>query len=125
MAQYVVYHRVSLDRLVVGVFNMKTFKKWLLEDSPANSIAGGGIRGMGNVTGDPNGDITNYATNNATEQGQVSSDVQSMIDSHNNMMTTDGDDGNTTDGGDQPANVIGYKVGMKGGGTANYKGSTR
>lgn len=100
---------------------MKTFKKWLQEDSPANSISGGGIRGMGLVSGDPNGDITNYATNNASEQGSITDVVKGMADAHLSMSAVS----DTTDGGDQPSNLIGYKAGMKGGGSANYKGSTK
>lgn len=46
---------------------MKSFKQWLVETSPANVSVGLGIRGLGDVTGTPGGDISNYAAANAAE----------------------------------------------------------
>jgi hypothetical protein len=106
---------------------MKTFKKWLKEDGPTNSSSMA-IRGLGNVTGssdsigitDPS--VTGYALDNIQTQAAIQATVQQMMNAHVAGMTTDGDDGNTVDGGDQPQNTIGYKPGMRGGGTANYTG---
>lgn len=96
---------------------MKTLRQFL-EETPTNSISGGfGVRGLGNVTGDPLGDTTAYATNNAAEQGQISSTIQSMMTAHMSASSQ------TTDGGDQPANIIGAKPNLKVG-TANYTGKS-
>jgi hypothetical protein len=52
---------------------MKKFRQWIAEDGgPANSIGGGdAIRGLGNVTGVPGGDISNYAAANAAEAARL------------------------------------------------------
>jgi hypothetical protein len=74
---------------------MKTFKNWLKEDGPANGIgSGGGIRGLGNVTGDPGGGISNYAAQNAAAPPAA----QALIDQHNAMVNTDAVGGDITDG---------------------------
>jgi hypothetical protein len=53
---------------------MKKFRQWIAEDGPANSIGGGdAIRGLGNVTGVPGGDISNYAAANAAEAAKLAS----------------------------------------------------
>lgn len=46
---------------------MKKFCDWLKEEGPANVSVGLGIRGLGDVTGEPKGSITNYAAANAAE----------------------------------------------------------
>lgn len=58
---------------------MKTFKAWLTEIT--NTAVGTGVRGLGDVTGTPAGDITNYAAHNAAQ----SPVAQSMVDQHNAM----------------------------------------
>jgi hypothetical protein len=51
---------------------MKKFRQWIAEDgAPANSIGGGGLRGLGYVTGVPGGDISNYAAANAAEAAKL------------------------------------------------------
>ena len=105
---------------------MKTFRDWLKEDAPTNSLSSS-VRGLGNVTGvsdsigitDPS--VTGYALDNIQTQAAIQATVQQMMDAHSGM-TTDGSDGSTLDGGDQPSNVLGHKAGSKGDGTANYKG---
>lgn len=45
---------------------MKSFKDFINEDGPANCSAGSGVRGFGDVSGQPAGNISNYAAiNNA------------------------------------------------------------
>jgi len=91
---------------------MKTFKAWLSEDAPTNSLGGGeGIRGVGNVTGIPGGDYSNYATNNIADQSKVSSTVQSMVDYHTGMHDDiDGDDDQTTlDSADAKTDQLGSR----------------
>lgn len=46
---------------------MKKFCEWLKEEGPSNVSAGLGVRGLGDVTGTPGGDISNYAASNAAE----------------------------------------------------------
>lgn len=58
---------------------MKKFKRWLTEIT--NCSAGPGIRGMGDVSGTPGGDITNYAAQNASAPPVA----QAMVDAHNAM----------------------------------------
>lgn len=58
---------------------MKTFKAWLTEIT--NTVVGTGVRGLGDVTGTPAGDITNYAAHNAAQPPVA----QSMVDQHNAM----------------------------------------
>lgn len=61
---------------------MKTFRSWLKEDGPTNGIgSGGGVRGLGNVTGDPGGDLTGYAAQNAA----ATPPAQSMVSQHMDM----------------------------------------
>jgi len=72
---------------------MKTFCQWIKESSPTNST-GGGIRGLGNVTGVPGGTISSYAAFNAADTS-VSDAVNAMHAATNN--TGDVKDGNTAD----------------------------
>ena len=58
---------------------MKSFKAWLTEIT--NTVVGPGIRGLGDVTGMPAGDITNYAAHNAAQPPIA----QSIVDQHNAM----------------------------------------
>ena len=58
---------------------MKTFRAWLTEVT--NTVVGTGVRGLGDVTGTPAGDITNYAAYNASQPPAA----QSMVDQHNAM----------------------------------------
>lgn len=55
------------------------FKNWLMEST--NASAGAGIRGFGDVSGQPAGDISNYAATNASTPPQA----QGMVDQHNSM----------------------------------------
>lgn len=54
---------------------MKTFSQWVSESAPANVSAGIGVRGLGDVTGNPAGDITNYAAANAAEQARITAEL--------------------------------------------------
>lgn len=58
---------------------MKTFRAWLAEVT--NTVVGQGVRGLGDVTGTPAGDITNYAAYNASQPPVA----QTLVDQHNNM----------------------------------------
>ena len=58
---------------------MKSFKSWLNE--VANCSAGLGVRGLGDVSGTPGGDISSYASQNASAPPVA----QSMVDAHNAM----------------------------------------
>lgn len=58
---------------------MKTFKEYLKE--VANVSTGLGVRGLGDVSGVPAGDISNYAASNAVAPPVA----QNMIDQHNAM----------------------------------------
>jgi len=72
---------------------MKTFCQWIKESLPTNST-GGGIRGLGNVTGVPGGTISSYAAFNASDTS-VSDAVNAMHATTNN--TGDVKDSNTAD----------------------------
>lgn len=61
---------------------MKTFKEFL-EETPANVSAGTGVRGFGDVSGNPTGDITNYAAANASAPPVAAA----MVDQHNALHT--------------------------------------
>lgn len=50
---------------------MKKFSQWVSESAPANVSAGLGVRGLGDVTGQPAGNITNYAAANAAESAKI------------------------------------------------------
>jgi hypothetical protein len=54
---------------------MKTFREWISEGAPTNSVASDSIRGLGNVTGDPKGSVTNYAMANAIASGDTMGDM--------------------------------------------------
>lgn len=60
---------------------MRTFRAWVNEST--NCSAGSGIRGFGDVSGQPAGDITNYAAANA----QTPAQAQGLVDQHNAMHT--------------------------------------
>lgn len=60
---------------------MKPFKNWLNEVT--NTSSGSGVRGLGDVSGSPSGDITSYAAANASTPPQA----QDMVDQHNGMHT--------------------------------------
>lgn len=55
---------------------MKKFKCWLKEVT--NCAAGSGVRGFGDVSGNPAGDISSYAATNA----QMPPAAQPMVDQH-------------------------------------------
>jgi hypothetical protein len=76
---------------------MKNFKSWLAETS-TNVSAGFGVRGLGDVSGQPTGDISNYAMSNSSEQEKLTNNTQQMIDDHNNIMNNDAIAGDVTDG---------------------------
>lgn len=61
---------------------MKTFRQFL-EETPANVSAGTGVRGFGDVSGNPMGDISNYAAANASAPPVAAA----MVDQHNAMHT--------------------------------------
>ena len=63
---------------------MKSFIKWLKEDAPANCISGQ-IRGLGVVTGDPTGTITNYASQNVTDALDSADEISDVLKSHNDL----------------------------------------
>ena len=54
---------------------MKKFRQWIIEHMPTNVSSGMGVRGFGDVTGNPAGDITNYAAANAAEQARIAADL--------------------------------------------------
>ncbi len=55
---------------------MKKFRQWIVEDgAPTNSAGSGAIRGLGYVTGAPNGDSSNYAAANAAEAAKIASSI--------------------------------------------------
>lgn len=60
---------------------MKPFKNWLNE--VANMSSGLGVRGLGDVSGSPTGDISAYAAANAATPPAS----QDMVDQHNGMHT--------------------------------------
>lgn len=60
---------------------MKSFREYLEELT--NVSAGLGVRGLGDVSGVPAGDISNYAAQNATAPPVA----QGMVDQHNAMHT--------------------------------------
>lgn len=64
---------------------MKTFKKFL-EETPANVSAGTGVRGFGDVSGNPAGSINSYAAFNASDNSRTDA-VNGIIDQHNTMHT--------------------------------------
>lgn len=51
------------------------FKRWFTESAPTNVSAGYGVRGLGDVTGKPAGDISNYAAANAIENADTPKDL--------------------------------------------------
>jgi hypothetical protein len=64
---------------------MKTLKQFL-DETPANISAGTGVRGFGDVSGTPTGDITNYAAFNASDNSRADA-VNGIVDQHNAMHT--------------------------------------
>lgn len=58
------------------------FKKWVVESSPANCSAGSGVRGFGDVSGQPTGSISNYAAANAIENADTPKD---LLKQHSSM----------------------------------------
>ena len=57
------------------------FKTWLFEGTPANVSSGSGVRGFGDVSGMPAGDISNYAAANASAPPAAGD----MVNQHNSM----------------------------------------
>lgn len=51
------------------------FKKWIFEAAPTNHSVGPGVRGLGDVSGQPAGDISNYAAANAIESADTAKDL--------------------------------------------------
>ena len=60
---------------------MKSFRTWIEEAT--NCSAGIGVRGLGDVTGEPKGDISAYAAANASSPAPT----QDMVDQHNGLHT--------------------------------------
>lgn len=91
---------------------MKSFKQWIVENTPSNVSAGIGIRGLGDVTGNPTGDISAYAAANAATPPAA----QAMVDQHNalhngTMNTSDNVMG--YDGGDTKDQILNPKAKKK------------
>lgn len=59
---------------------IKTFTSWLSEDAPTNVSAGTGVRGFGDVSGQPAGSISNYAAANSAESARISAAVTNTAD---------------------------------------------
>lgn len=57
------------------------FKTWLFENAPTNVSVGAGIRGLGDVSGQPAGDISNYAAANASTPAPAAD----IVNQHNAM----------------------------------------
>lgn len=60
---------------------IKTFASWLSEDAPTNVSAGEGVRGFGDVSGQPAGSISNYAAANAADSQRIASTITNTSDS--------------------------------------------
>jgi hypothetical protein len=71
---------------------MKNFRQWIVEDgAPTNSAGSGAIRGLGYVTGIPNGDVSNYAAANAADAAKITS-TMNTVDSALNYSGGDTED---------------------------------
>lgn len=64
---------------------IKNFSSWLSESAPTNVSAGTGVRGLGDVTGQPAGSISNYAAANAIANGDSPDDI---LKAHRSMHVT-------------------------------------
>lgn len=79
---------------------MKKFKLWIIEDGPTNISAGTGVRGLGDVSGQPGGSISNYAAANAAEAESIA-----------RSLTTNGAEGALNySGGDTQDQILGKKT---------------
>lgn len=67
---------------------MITFKQWMTEESPTNVSSGTGVRGFGDVTGNPAGDISNYAATNAATSTQIANSLAAHINSLNDIKAS-------------------------------------
>lgn len=58
---------------------MKNFRQWIAEDgAPTNSAGSGAVRGLGYVTGTPNGGVSNYAAANAADAAKIASTMNTV-----------------------------------------------
>lgn len=70
---------------------MKKFSQWVSESAPANVSAGLGVRGLGDVSGQPAGDISNYAAANAEESAKIAAALATTNNSNGAMGYEGGD----------------------------------
>lgn len=63
---------------------MKSFKDFISE-SPANCSAGSGVRGFGDVSGQPAGNISNYAIANNAESISDLDQQNHILAAHNSL----------------------------------------
>lgn len=75
---------MSNDKYKKMRLDMKNFIKWLKEDAPANCISGQ-VRGLGTVTGEPTGTISNYASQNVTDALDSSDEISDLFKAHNDL----------------------------------------
>jgi len=85
---------------------MKTFKQFL-ESAPANVSSGTGIRGFGDVSGTPGGNVSNYTSQNAVTPPVAQQMVDQHVELHNTTDQVGGDitDGNIKKGGNNTNNI--------------------
>ena len=60
------------------------FKTWLFE-SPTNNAAGGGVRGLGSVTGNPDGTPSGYVTGNVADSDQRNNIILKTRQDHESL----------------------------------------
>lgn len=68
------YHDVRSSMGIKENF-IRRFKSWLFEDAPTNMSVGTGVRGLGDVTGQPAGSISNYAAANAADSQNITNGI--------------------------------------------------
>lgn len=78
--------RMRLRHIPARIIQPQNVKFNYNEEAPANVSAGSGVRGFGDVSGTPTGDITNYAAYNASDTSRNDA-VSSVVDQHNAMHT--------------------------------------
>ena len=92
---------VDLDNLAESV---------ALINEIVNCAAGGGVRGMGHISGTPDGDISNHVSDNINAANQLSTYINQLMQDHNDMHYSDDQhDENIAPDSDTKDNIMGQK----------------